>query len=276
MPYAQLSTVRVHYYESGHGPQTLLLVHGFQSSGRIWQLVSERLPAELYRVIAVDNRGAGRSDAPEGEGAFGVEPFAADLQELIEALDLRDVIVVGHSMGGATAMQLAVTHPERLRGLVLVDPAGPNGIRRGSDDVEAEVTARVNRRGLPDVQTLIAGYGPDAPPEWARALAEDVAAAPERRLRGSYRSMLNLRIGEAVSRLTLPILLIAGDNDQTVPLPDLLDTYRLLPRGSGLHVWHGVGHSPNVETPDRFVRVLRRFVERTVPEHQAARTPVVT
>jgi pimeloyl-ACP methyl ester carboxylesterase len=110
--------------------------------------------------------------------------------------------------------------------------------------------------------------------DFAESLAADMNAAPERRLRGSYRSMLTLRIGAAVSRLPMPILMMAGDQDRTVPLPNLLDTYGKLPAGSGLHVWHGIGHSPNVETPDRCARVLLRFIERTIPALPARPTPV--
>ncbi len=266
MPFVQHENARQHYEEYGHGPQVLVFVHGFQASGRIWQLVCQELPDDLYRMIVVDNRGAGQSDAPAEEAAYGVKPFADDLYGLITALDLHDIILVGHSMGGATALQFAVDHPDVVRALVLVDPAGPDGIDAAVTDVEAAVESRIGRRGRPDAATIAAGFGPNVPPGFARALAEDMAAAPEQRLRGSYRSMLTLRIGGAVSRLPMPVLMIAGDDDQTVPLPNLLDTYRKLPPGSGLHVWHGVGHSPNVETPERFARVLRRFVERTVPD----------
>ncbi|MGH2588841.1 MAG: alpha/beta fold hydrolase [Dehalococcoidia bacterium] len=269
-PYTAVTTCGSDYhYEYGDGAQTVVFVHGFQASGRIWQLVCERMPRDRYRMIAVDNRGAGQTDAPLAEDAYGVKPFADDLDELMTALGLRDVVLVGHSMGGATAMQFAVEHPALVRALVLVDPAGPDGIDASVTDVDAAVEARLGRRGMPDVETIAAGFGPEAPAEFARALAADMAAAPEQRLRGSYRSMLTLRIGDAVSRLPMPVLMLAGDSDQVVPLGNLLETFRMLPAGSSLHVWHGVGHSPNVETPDRFVRVLRRFVERTVPARLA-------
>jgi pimeloyl-ACP methyl ester carboxylesterase len=274
MPFAQLSAVRQHYYESGDGPQAVVLVHGFQSSGRIWQLTWERLPTDQYRVIAVDNRGAGETDAPEGEDAYGCGPFASDLYELVQQLGLRDIILVGHSMGGATAMQFAVDHPEVVRALVLVDPAGPDGIGADGIDIEATIDERMRRRAesnRPEGTIAFLADNPGiAPDGFAEALAADIAAAPERRLRGSYRSMLTLRIGDRVGRLPMPVLLMAGDDDQLVPLPRLLDTYAKLPPGSGLHVWHGVGHSPNVEAVDKFVRVLRRFIERTVPERRAA------
>lgn len=274
MPFAALSAVRQHYYEAGHGPQPIVLVHGFMASGRIWQPVWERLPADRYRVIAVDNRGAGQTDAPADERAYGVKPFADDLFELVSGLGLTDIVLVGHSMGGLTAMQFAVDHPGLVRALVLVDPAGPDGIDASVTDVEAAVDARMSRRDAVVARPDLIGAGDasvELPDGFLAALAADMEAAPLVRLRGSYRSMLETRIGEAVGRLPMPVMLMAGDHDQTVPLPNLLDTYSKLPAGSALHVWHGVGHSPNVETPDRFTRVLLRFVERTVAERLAAR-----
>jgi pimeloyl-ACP methyl ester carboxylesterase len=102
-------------------------------------------------------------------------------------------------------------------------------------------------------------------PEQMRLLLADIAAAPERRLRGSMRSMLRSRIGERVRHLPVPALLAAGDRDAVIPLADMLDTWRKLPRGSGLHVWHDVGHSPNIDCPAECAALLRHFVEVTVP-----------
>ncbi len=110
--------------------------------------------------------------------------------------------------------------------------------------------------------------------EFQRLLAADVAAAPARRLRGSMRSMLTLRLGGAVGSLPMPVLLACGDADTTVPLPGMLSSWAKYPPGTGLHVWHGVGHSPNVEIPAEFVAVLRRFVEQTVPARTRAAAAV--
>jgi len=269
MPFAQLSAVRLHYYEHGHGARAVVLIHGFQASARIWQLVWERLPQDDYRVIAVDNRGAGQSDAPAEDAAYGAKPFADDLHELVTRLGLRELVLVGHSMGGLTAMQFAVDHPDLLYALVLVDPADPDGIAPDVTNIEGAVEARMARRTGSRVETTSGDSREAVPADFLTALNADIAAAPEQRLRGSFRSMLSSRIGDAVSRLRVPILLLAGDNDQTVPLPRILGTYAKLPPGSGLHVWHGVGHSPNVEVADRLTRVLRRFIEKTVPERLA-------
>lgn len=275
MPYAQLSRVRMHYYERGSGPEHVVFVHGFQASGRIWQLVQEALPADRYHSIAPDNRGAGETDAPPDEADFGVGPFAADLYELVTQRGLRDFTLVGHSLGGATGAQFAVDHPELLKGLVLLDPADPDGRDAPPDDVERIIAERMARRR----EQLARGGGGDGidaraagvPGDFLRLLTADINAAPERRLRGSLRSMFRLRLGEAVGRLPLPVLLAGGDADQLIPIGQMVATWAKCPPGTGLHVWHGVGHSPNVDIPDQLAALLRRFIDATIPAQHAAR-----
>lgn len=272
MPYAQLSRVRMHYYEHGTGPEQVVFVHGFQASGRIWQLVQEALPADRYHSIAVNNRGAGETEAPPDESDFGVEAFAADVYELVTQRGLRDFTLVGHSMGGATVARFAVDHPELLKGLVLLDPSDPDGRDAPPHEVERIIDQRMAARRV-QLERGGGGDGIDARAgggsEFLRLLAADIAAAPARRLRGSLRSMFRLRLGGAVGSLPMPVLLACGDADQLIPLSAMLATWAKYPKGTGLHVWHGVGHSPNVDVPDRFAGLLQRFVEVTIPARQA-------
>lgn len=271
MPYAQLGPIRMHYYEAGLGPERIVFVHGFQASGRIWQLVQERLPARFHS-IAVNNRGAGETTAPADEAAYGCKPFADDLFALVAHLGWHDFTLVGHSMGGGTVAQFAIEHPDLLKGLVLMNPIDPDGILPDGADVEAAIERRMElrRQQLQTVEGISSlGRPLDLPEPFRRALAADIAAAPEQRLRGSYRSMATLRIGPQVAHLPMPVLLMGGDQDRLIPLEQMLVTYTKLPEGSGLHIWHGVGHSPNVECPDEVCTVLVRFIEETVPNRLA-------
>lgn len=267
MPHAQLSRVRMQYFERGHGPELVVFVHGYQASGRIWQMVQAALPEERYRSIAVCNRGAGETDAPPDEADYTVECFASDLHELVSQLGLRELTLVGHSLGGLTATQFALDHGELLKALVVLDPADPDGRPLAPADVERIVEASTLARRAAAAMVK-AGEGPQPDPnasEFARAVAADMAAAPEQRLRGSLRSLLTIRIGERVGKLTMPVLFACGDRDELFPIASLLETYAKYPKGSGLHVWHGAGHSPNLDIPEQFASVLRRFVEHTVP-----------
>jgi pimeloyl-ACP methyl ester carboxylesterase len=98
-----------------------------------------------------------------------------------------------------------------------------------------------------------------------RALMADIRAAPERRLRGSMRSMMTLKLGERVKTLPMPVLVAGGDNDTTIPVAAMLATWAKYPPGTGLHFWHRAGHSPNIDCPEELAALLQLFIEKTIP-----------
>jgi pimeloyl-ACP methyl ester carboxylesterase len=272
MALAQLSKVRLEYFLHGDGPERVVLIHGFQASAAIWRLVQEALPADRYTSIAINNRGAGGSEAPPREEDFSVQIFAADAFELLGQLGWRGFTLVGHSLGGATVAQLAVDHPELIKGLVLLDPADPDGRRlpESGPSLEALIELRMSARRAQQERGgagdgIDAAALADASSEVMQAVAADMRNAPERRLRGSMRSMFELRIGERVKGLAMPALLAAGDADELIPISAMLATWAKLPPGAGLHVWHGLGHSPNLDAPAEVAALLRRFIETTIP-----------
>lgn len=276
--FAQLSRLRLEYFEHGHGPARVVLVHGFEASARIWTAVQEALPPELYTSIAINNRGAGNSDAPSADEDYGVQHFAADAHELVAGLDWQGYTLVGHSMGGATVVQYAADHPEDIAGLVMLDPANPDGRPGTAQQMQARVEAfLITRKARLDAAANSAPQGgasatrSDAAADWRTLLEADMARAPECRLRGSLRSMHGIRLGHRLASLPMPVLLACGDQDELISVPDMLDTWKRLPAGSGLQVWHGIGHSPNLECPLALTEVLRQFIEKRVAGAQAPR-----
>jgi len=273
--FAQLFKVRLEYFAHGQGPERVVFIHGFQASARIWRMTQEMLSAERYSSIAINNRGAGGSDAPPDETDFSIPIFAADAFELVSQLGWRDFTLVGHSMGGPTATQFALDHPELLKSLILLDPADPDGGLSLPSGVT--VDAAVDRMTAARREQAGRGAGTDGvdaaaqgvPSDLLAALVADIRAAPERRLRGSMRSMLSLRLGERVKTLPMPALLVAGDADALIPISAMLATWGKYPTGTGLHVWHGVGHSPNLDCPAEMAALLRRFIEVTLPARVA-------
>ena len=171
----------------------VVFVHGYQASARVWHGVQQALPAQQYRSIAINNRGAGASEAPPNESDFTIQKFAADAFELVSLLKLERFTLVGHSMGGATVAQFAVDHPDRVSGLVLLDPASPNGAAMEPAQLEAFLDQRMVLRREQQARGAggdgIDARGTDFDPEQLRLLMQDTAAAPERRLRGSMRSI---------------------------------------------------------------------------------------
>ncbi|HEY5006753.1 MAG TPA: alpha/beta hydrolase [Caulobacteraceae bacterium] len=275
MALAQLSKVQLEYFPHGHGPQRIVFIHGFQASARIWQMVQEALPADRYSSIAINNRGAGGSEAPPDEADFSVPHFAADAFELVSQLGWSDFTLVGHSLGGATAAQFAVDHPELLKGLVLLDPADPDGrtLPPGAPSMD-EMLDRMIAGRREQLARGGAGDGIDASGagangELLRLLAEDMRNAPEQRLRGSMRSMFDVRLGARVKSLPMPVIVVGGDADALIPVANMLATWAKYPAGTGLHFWHGVGHSPNLDCPAELAALLERFIGETIPARAA-------
>lgn len=275
MTIAKLSAANVEYFEAGSGPEKVLFIHGFQASAQIWHAVQRALPEDRYTSVAINNRGAGGSDAPDEEHQYGIGHFAADAHELVTQLGWDRFTLVGHSLGGATVAQFAVDHSELISGLVLLDPADPDGRDAPADEIDRMIDERMAARREQRASGARGGDGIDAAradgsEAWREALVRDIEAAPEARLRGSMRSMFHLRLGERVGTLPMPVILIAGDIDALIPIEGMLATWAKYPKGSGLHVWHGVGHSPNVDCPEALADVLRHFMEVTVPARGTA------
>jgi pimeloyl-ACP methyl ester carboxylesterase len=276
MAIAQLSKVRIEYFPHGQGPERILFIHGFQASARIWRMVQEALPADRYTTVAINNRGAGGSDEPPDEADFSVQHFAADAFELMTQLGWKDFTLVGHSLGGAMAAQFAVDHPELLKGLVLLDPADPDGrvLPAGAPSMEEMldrmIAGRREQQARGGAGDGIDATGAGANGELMRQLAEDMRNAPEQRLRGSMRSMFDIRLGERVKSLPMPVIVVGGDADALIPVANMLATWAKYPAGTGLHFWHGVGHSPNLDCPDELAALLRRFIEETIPARATA------
>jgi pimeloyl-ACP methyl ester carboxylesterase len=259
----QAGAVKLQYFEHGTGPEQLVLVHGYQSSGRIWRLVQETLDPTRFRSLALSNRGAGDSERTAAEADYTVESFARDLFAATQALGRRDFTLVGHSMGGATVTQFALEHPELVKALVLLNPAplaGRTLPERWEQQIREEFASGWRTES-------VAANAPHVPEEFRQALQADIARNPLERILGGRRSMAGLRLRQRLQELPMPVCVIGGDQDTTVGVHNILAEYLALPEPQRfLHIFHSIGHSPNVEVPTRCAGVLDRFVSQTVPQ----------
>lgn len=123
MPEVTRDGVRIHYEDEGSGPP-LLLVHGHTLDRRVWEPVLPALLAAGLRVLRPDLRGHGSSDRPEG--GYHLSHHAADMSAVLEACGIGAAVVVGYSVGGGIALEMALTMPLHVRGLALLSPVMPD------------------------------------------------------------------------------------------------------------------------------------------------------
>ena len=261
--FVRAGDVSLQYYKEGNGPEAVVLVHGFASSAVLWRYTIEQLARERlddgprFRVIAFNNRGAGESGRADSEEGYTVESFAADLHNAVSALGLSDFILVGHSMGGATVAQFALSHQEMLRGLVLLNSTPLKG-RILPDDWEETLRASFAAGGL--TQGDMGFQAPHVSEEFAEEVRSIILRNPIERAIGGRRSMGALRLRDRLGEIHVPTLVVGGDLDDTVGVDNILADYLALPDGNRhLHIFHGIGHSPNVEVPARLAGLLTRF-----------------
>ena len=137
--------MKLHYREIGEG-QPVVILHGLFGNSDNWQTHAKKL-AEYFRVILVDQRNHGHSDWSE---EFSYDLMSSDLFELFELLDLKKVILIGHSMGGKTAIQFSQEHPSFIEKLIVIDigvkkyPMHHAEILKGLHSIDLNV---VNTRG---------------------------------------------------------------------------------------------------------------------------------
>jgi pimeloyl-ACP methyl ester carboxylesterase len=275
----------VGYRMAGQGP-VILLVHGMAGSSRTWLPVMEIL-ARDYTVIAPDLLGHGESAKPMGDYSLGA--YASGLRDLlVGALGIEHATLVGQSLGGGVAMQLAYQHPELCERLVLVASGGlgreVSWVLRalalpGAEYVLPALFPRAARRAGDRLVRFFHERGVSAPhvAEMWQAYASLTETPNRRAFVRTVRAVIDPG-GQTVSardRLYLadavPTLLVWGDQDDIIPVAHAHATHEMLPK-SRLEIFEGAGHFLHVEQPLRFAETLRDFVEGTQPAQRDAST----
>jgi len=257
--FVQAGQSRLQYYQQGNGPETVVLVHGYASSAALWRLTIEKLGLdEEFRVIAINNRGAGDSSRSTSEAGYTVETFAVDLFNAVQVLGLSDFTLVGHSMGGATVTQFSLEHQDLLKALVLVNSTPLSG-RPLADDWEEVLKDSIANGGLTQGDMGFNSF--DATEDFKDAVIADIRRNPVERAIGGRRSMSGLRLRDRLGEIRVPTLVVGGDLDVTIGVDEILADYFALPEETRhLHIYHGIGHSPNVEVPASFAHLIARFI----------------
>jgi non-heme chloroperoxidase len=271
VPYfASTDRTLIHFTDWGDPDgKPLVLVHGYGSDQRMWgSQIAAFLDAGL-RCITYDRRGHGRSDVP-GRG-YDLDTLATDLAALVDHLELRDVVLVGQSLGGAEVIRCASAHVgDRTAGLVLSAPSSPT-LRRtpdnptGMDDALLDAARRAMAADVGAVVEAIDSKAFFGPGHTVSALLADAARRqfvdlPLPVLLATFDTNANVDLRDDLARLTTPTLVIHGDADVNNPL-DLTGrpTAALVP-GARLAVLEGAGHGLYWSAAARFNAEVLDFV----------------
>ena len=250
--------ILLHYLDEGCG-EPIVFLHGLGSCGEDWVLQTQPFAAE-FRVIAPDLRGHGRSSKPAAP--YTVALFASDVAALLDALSIDSAHVVGLSLGGLVAQQLAIGFPRRVRRLVLTSTFAH--LLSGS----VIELAQVLRRGLislllpleRNAQHVARGLFPHPHQAelrhlTARRLIENDPAA----YRASIAAIRRFDSRRELSRIASPTLVVTGERDGTVARARQRELANGI-RGARWEVIRNSGHATPIDQPDVYNALLRSFL----------------
>jgi non-heme chloroperoxidase len=244
------------------GGPAVVLAHCWGGDPHNWEAVTARLVASGHRVVRWFQRGHGPSTV--GSDGFAIDRYGDDLAEILEALDLRDVVVAGHSLGGMTAQAFAIRHPDvvadRVSALVLVATSA-GGL--GATPLGRSGGALVKYIGLLD-RALATPYGhllvrntlgKGASPAAVRATRDHFAGTPAATRGGVAEAMIAMDYRDGGRSIAAPTTVVVGTRDVVTPVRHAEALAAALP-GARLEVLPGLGHMLPFECPDRLVELI--------------------
>lgn len=251
--------LRVAYRRSGQGPPVVLL-HGFLGDSREWESVQESL-ASGFDVVAWDAPGAGQSfDPPE---SYRLPDYADRLAELLDALHLDRVHMVGLSFGGALALEFCRRHQSRMRTLILTSAyAGwPGSLPANEVAARLESSLRLARGSVPDLVAamLPTMFPASTPAEMVDGYAALMADVRPGGFRTMARALAEADLRDVLPMITTPTLLVYGDADVRAPRP-VADALHAGIAGSQLVMLPGIGHLTNVQAAPALTAEIRAFL----------------
>lgn len=259
----QRQGIALAYEQAGQGEPALLLVHGWGASSAVMRPLYQHLQ-RTHRVVNVDLRGFGRSDAPAQE--YSIVGYADDLVFVIEQLGLERPFVIGHSMGGIIALEMAARHAQRVCGAAILEamvaaPAMLDGLR----PVLAGVRSAAYRTVVNGLMRHLCG--PGLAPDLRELVAESVC--PQHVLISAMEGMLDYDSAAAARQVRGPLLYVGTHH----PYADLAHWRALCPQLVTVQL-DGCGHYFPLEAPERLHEAIVNFL-RTLPvdERRASSEP---
>jgi pimeloyl-ACP methyl ester carboxylesterase len=254
MPIARHDDVRVFYEDVGSGDPPMLFIHGIGNHTHFAAQVDYF--SRSHRVAALDLPGFGQSDAPERE--YGIAAFADDIAWFCDELNLSGAVIVGHSMAGAVALELAAARPDLPSAIVLLDPipiVPLPALRAQRAQLAEALGGPAHREAFRDFAEALM-FRPTDDPELRGRIVDEMCETPQHVLFPTFESLSHWSGEDIAGSVTMPVLLItAGDG-----LPaDIVRTREPLPQLE-LGRTVGAGHFAHAVAPDQVNAMIDRFL----------------
>jgi pimeloyl-ACP methyl ester carboxylesterase len=265
--FADVAGIRVHYQEKGTGIP-LVLIHGYSSSHYTWKDEFDAL-SQRYHVIAVDLKGFGFTSKPDGD--YSRRAQGELVNSLLDHLKIEKAWIAGNSMGGETALNLTLHHPEKVMGLVLIDSAGV--------EVEGRASITPSYLKVPILGRLLTALALTSDKLVREGLEKsfyDKSKVTDERVAYYYQPLKtrggqlaatlarkqfgDFPIEDKFSTIRVPTLIIWGDQDELIPIEAGKKMNSLI-QGSRLVVFQNCGHVPQEEMPDRVLSEITAFIQ---------------
>lgn len=266
MPLIMCGDFNLEYFDEGDGPP-LLMIMGYGGQAASW---GEPIVSELrksFRTVRLSNRGTGDSDRPAEQ--FTVRDMADDAVALLDALGIRKAHVFGVSMGGMIAQELVLAYPERVEGLVLgCTAAGGPTMVLADQEVRDMMTPVPGLTREEQVRKMWPGITTQAMIEARTFLEEQLKVSlakptPVDTILKQAVAIASFNVYDRLTTITKPTLVIHGDKDRLVPLPNGRIVHERIP-GSRFEVLPGAAHMFFWEYPKEAAALVTSFLE-TVP-----------
>jgi len=249
MPTIEIDGGELYFALSGRGAQDILLVHGSGGDHTIWSYQVKEL-REGFSVAAIDLSGHGRSTFREGDG---LEVYTQDVLAVLERLS-PDTFLVGHSLGGAVVLNVALRHPERLGGIGLIGTGArlrvlPELLKLVEDDFTKAVDL-----------LLEWAFSGDAPPELVAKARERMRANGQRALQRDLLTCDGFDVMGKLDQIRVPALIICGREDRLTPVKYSEYLRDHIPDAT-LHIIEGAGHMVMLERPREVSRAIEDFLK---------------
>ncbi|MBP7342877.1 MAG: alpha/beta fold hydrolase [Syntrophaceae bacterium] len=264
MPYQFVNGIKIYYEERGQG-EPLLLINGLAFPMDLWFAQVEELSRD-FRVIALDNRGIGRSDQPDED--YSIPLLASDAVGLLKALGIEKSHVAGLSMGGFISQEIALSYPDIVDRLVLVATGmgGPRSQELGKPFWEKAAAAI---SGKPAEEVYRIDLALMTAPGFAGSRPDVIEKAVRLRMQNPQPLYAFLRQFAACSvfdnnlrtpQIAQPTLIILGQDDPIFPIDLACDFRQALPKAKMI-IYENCGHAILLEKPDRLSKDIREFLK---------------